>query len=64
MLSDHHKMIIAVLESNYKKRDPLLVNCKFYKKFDENLFRNELANTLENLIGENMGYDEMFLPRL
>ena len=57
-LSDHHKMIITVLKSNYKKRDPLLVNYRSYKKFDENLFRNELANTLENLIGENMGYDE------
>ena len=50
-LSDHHKMIITVLKSNYKKRDPLLVNYRSYKKFDENLFRNELVNTLENLIG-------------
>ena len=57
-LFDHHKMIITVLKSNYKKRDPLLVNYRSYKKCDENLFRNELANTLENLIGENMGYDE------
>ena len=57
-LSDHHKMIITILKSNYKKRVPLLVNYRSYKKFDENLLRSELANTLENLIGENMGYDE------
>ena len=66
-LSDHHKMIITVLKSNYKKRGPLLVNYRSYRKFDENLFRNELGNTLENLIGENMGYDEfknVFLKNL
>ena len=57
-LSDHHKTIITVLKSNYKKRDPLLVNYRSYKKIDETLFTIELANTLENLIGENMGYDE------
>ena len=48
---------VCVLKTNYKKRDPLLVNYRSYKKFDENLFRNELANTLENF-GENTGYDE------
>ena len=57
-LSDHHKMIVSVLKTDYKKKDPLIVNYRSYNKFDENLFRQELTNALHNLMTENSTYDE------
>ena len=41
-LSDHHKMIITVLKSEIKKKDPIQINYRTYKNFDENYFRHEL----------------------
>ena len=35
-LSDHHKMIIIVLNGKLKKKDPVLLNYRSYKDFDEN----------------------------
>ena len=57
-LSDYHKMIYTVLKLDFKKKDPLLVNYRSYKNFDEQTFRTELKNGLQNLDHENMGYDE------
>ena len=54
-LSDHHKMIITILNGNLKKKDLVLLNYRSCKGFDENSFRGELANALDF---ENLGYDD------
>ena len=57
--SNHHKMIITVLNGKLKKKDPILLNYRSYKDFDENSFRGELANALLALDYENLGYDDL-----
>ena len=57
-LSDHHKMIITVLKSEFKKKDPTQVNYRSYKYFDENLFRHDLSSALSNLLNEDTNYDD------
>ena len=57
-LSDHHKMTLSVLKTFFRKKDPKIVNYRSYKKFNENLFRDELKNTLLNIDNANMNYDE------
>ena len=57
-LSDHNKMIITVLNGNLNKKEPVLLNYRSYKNFDENLYREKLANALLALDYNNMGYDE------
>ena len=55
-LSDHHKMIITMMKGKFKKKDPKIINFRCYKKFDDNLFRDELKNALRNTHKE-MDYD-------
>ena len=57
-LSDHHKLIITVLKTEFEKKDPLVINYRSYRNFDESLFRIELSHALQNFIEEDMGYDE------
>ena len=56
-LSDHHKMIITVLKSEFKKREPVQVNYRCCKHFDEILYRHDLAYALSNLT-EPAGYED------
>ena len=51
-LSDHHKMTVTVLKSYFKKKEPITVNYRCYKKFNVNLFRSELINVLQNVNNE------------
>ena len=51
-------MIITVLNGKLKKKDPLLLNYRSYKDFDENSFWGELANALLALDYETLGYDD------
>ena len=46
-LSDHHKMIFTMLNSKFKKKDPKIVNIRYYKIFDENSFGEDLRNALQ-----------------
>ena len=57
-LSDHQKMKLFVLKTFFRKQDPKIVIYRSYKKFNENLFRDELKSTLLNLDNVNMNYDE------
>ena len=58
-LSDHHKlMIITVLKSEFNKKDPIQINYRSYKNFDENYFRHKLSSALFNLLNENTNYDD------
>ena len=56
-LSDHHKMIITVLKTEFKKREPIQVNYRCYKHFDEILFRHDLSSALSNL-SKTASYDD------
>ena len=61
-LSDHHKMTVTVLKSYFKKKEPIKVNYRCYKKFNENLFRSELRNVLPNasvLDEEELGNNDL-----
>ena len=57
-LSDHHKMILTVLNTYVKKRDPTVIKYRNYKNFDENLFRYQLIDSLQNIDKTIMKYDE------
>ena len=57
-LSDHHKMLLTVLKTYFKKKDPKIINYRSYKNFNENLFRDEVKNNLHNFNEANMNYDE------
>ena len=66
-LSDHHKMIITVLKSYFKKKHPVIKNYRSYKHFDEDLFRRDLKINLQNLNEEIRDYDnfkEIFMKVL
>ncbi len=56
-LSDHHKMVITVLKKYIKKKDPITINYRNYKNFNEEEFRNDLVRELE-ILEENMNYDD------
>ena len=57
-LSDFHKMICTVLKSDFKKKDPILVNYRSYKHFDDLSFRTDLKHDLQTLDNVNMNYDD------
>ena len=57
-LSDHHKMTITVLKRYFKKNDPIAINYRNYKHFNETQFRNDLLGQLMILEMENINYDD------
>ena len=56
-LSDHHKMTISVLKKYVKKKAPITINYRNYKKFNETNFRNYLIWKLNNIYDEIINYD-------
>ena len=57
-LSDHHKLLISVLTTYFKKKEPVTINHRSYKNFDENIFRNDLFRNLQNCDSNSLQYDE------
>ena len=57
-LSDHHKMTLTVLKTYEKKKDPIAVNYRCYKKFKGTLFRSQLIISLQSLENNLMNYDK------
>ena len=55
---DHHKLITSVLKTNFKKKEPVKINYRSYKNFDESAFRNDLLHNLQNCDNLAMQYDE------
>ena len=41
-MSDHHKMIVTVLKTSFKKSKPRIITYRRYKTFDRNDFRDDL----------------------
>ena len=50
-------MIITMMKTKFKKRDPKIVNFRSYKHFEEEIFREELKNALQNT-DKKMDYDD------
>ena len=57
-LSDFHKMTLAVLKTHFKKKDPIVVNYRNYKYFDEQDFKSDLTRQIELLSSANVSYDD------
>ena len=58
-LSDHPKMTVTVLKTYFKKKEPIEINYRSYKYFNENEFRNDLLINLDNTNKETLQYDEI-----
>ena len=57
-LSDHHKMIITVLKIYSKKREPITINYRSYKRFDISKYKNDLKQSLERCNQESMKHED------
>ena len=57
-LSDFHKMVITSLKTHHEKKEPLTVNYRSYKNFNDNDFKRELKETLDDIYNEDLTYDE------
>ena len=57
-ISDHHKMIITVLKTYFKKLKPSIIKYRSYANFDEDSFKTDLAYSLYSTDKCNMKYDE------
>jgi len=57
-LSDHHKMIITVLNVHCKKNEPTKRKYRSYKTFDNTEFNNILKLNLELFDKETMSYED------
>ena len=55
-LSDHHKMMITVLKSHFKKDDHITINYRIYKSFDDQKFRNDVIRRIEQF--ETLNIDD------
>ena len=45
-LSDFHKLTFTALKAYFQKQKPKVIKYRNYKKFDNNLFRNDFLNEL------------------
>ena len=62
-ISDHHKMIITVLKTTFKKAKPKEIMYRCYKKFDRQAFREHLGRKLDNCDNYTL-YNSTFLKVL
>ena len=56
-LSDHHKMTITVLKTFFQKQSPLVIKYRDFRKFNQNVFRNELLRQLNNINFNDITYE-------
>ena len=59
-LSDPHKMTISVLKTVFKKKNPVKINYRSYKDFNQDKFRSDLANSLQNCTYQTMKYENFY----
>ena len=52
-LSDFHKMSLTVMKVFYKKQRPKIVRYRNYRNFDNDLFINEVKNSIEQEYCQN-----------
>ena len=59
-LSDHHKMVVTVLKSYNKKKDPVTISYRSYKNMNSLVFRDTLKQRLEQFNKEAMKYEDFY----
>ena len=57
-LSDHHKMTLTVLKTYVKKSEPIIINYRNYKNFNNILFREQLVDELQMIDKAIIKYDD------
>ena len=57
-LSDHHKMTITVLKTYVKKGEPVTINYRNYKNFNNIIFREQLVYELQGIDKAIINYDD------
>jgi hypothetical protein len=64
-LSDFHKMVLTVLKTTFQKSKPREIIYRDYSKFDSELFKKELKESLEEKkTCEYKVFEEIFLKLL
>ena len=44
-----HKMVVTVLKTTFPKQGPTVINYRNYKKYNENVFKNDLQQELRKI---------------
>jgi len=60
-LSDFHKMVITVTKMTFHKNPPKEIYYRDYKKFDRDIFKEELANELHGCDSYYNSFEEIFI---
>ena len=55
-LSDFHKMVVTVLKTTFPKQGPTVINYRNYKKYDENVSKNDLREELQKIELSDLNY--------
>ena len=55
-LSDFHKMVVTVLKTTFPKQGPTVINYINYKKYNENVFKNDLQQELQRIDTPDLNY--------
>ena len=55
-LSGFHKMVVTVLETTFPKQGPTDINYRNYKKYNENVFKNDLQQELQRIDPSDLNY--------
>ena len=55
-LSDFHKMVVTVLKTTFPKQGPTVINYRNYKKYNENVFKNDLQQELQRIDPSDLNY--------
>ena len=62
-LSDFHKMIVTVCKTSFQKPKPKEIVYRNYKKFDRDIFKDELKLKLESITNYE-SFEDVFLTIL
>ena len=55
-LSDFHKMVVTVLKTTFPKQGPTVINYRNNKKYNENVFKNDLQQELQRIDPSDLNY--------
>ena len=66
-LSDFHKLVVTVIKAQYQKAKPKIITYRDYKKFDRDIFRNDLNLSFSKMLNTLFDYshfENIFLNTL
>ena len=56
-LSYFHKMVVTIMETNFRKLKPKIINYRKYKNFSNDIFRDSLLEELSQVNNEDDGFN-------